>query len=409
MTDTLDRPEVDAAAADRPGLPAPEPHYWVLAAVVAVSVGALGFRLGGGAPPVAAALTAAAVLLGGCPVAVLLAPRAVLRVGARRARRIGVPLSAAELNLLGRVDTVALRRSRFRTVGEADVRDVVVAAGATPATVLRLAGAVERAASHPLARAVAAAAGPVPDAADLDVVPGRGVRGVVAELVGGRVVAHAVLAGSPAFLREHDVGLPDDLDAARAAAEAAGPPAVAVAWDGVARGVLELVERTRPDAVAAVATLLHCGVRPVLVTGAARAVAEAQGTGLGLAADQVIADVVPGEAPDVVRWLVAYGRVVASTGTGGGHLELPVEPHGPAAVADAVRLAVRVRRVGAGLRTVTAAVALGGAAAGLLDPLAAATAPVIGLVLVAAGLVGVAGSGTARGDDHPAARSGGAP
>src|SRR5262249_38750074 len=121
------------------------------------------------------------------------------------------------------------------------------------------------------------------------------------------------------------------------------------------------------------------------------------------------ADVVPGEAADVVRWLVAYGRVVAGVGTGGGHVELPIEPHGPAAVADAVRLAVRVRRTGAVLRAATAATALGGAAAGLVDPFAAATAPVVGLGLVAAGLAVVALSGTARSDDHPTDRSTGRP
>jgi Cu+-exporting ATPase len=151
-----------------------------------------------------------------------------------------------------------------------------------------------------------------------------------------------------------------------------------------------------------VAALVRCGLRPVLVTGAARAVAEAQGADLGLAADQVIADVAPGEAAEVVRWLGVRGRVVAGAGTGGGHLELPVGPRGPAGVADAVRLAVRVRRVDAGLRVATVTCALGGAAAGLVDPLAAAAAPVVGLAVVAAGLVLVAVSGTARGDDHPA-------
>jgi len=288
------------------------------------------------------------------------------------------------------------------TTGEVDLRQVAVAAGAAPADVLRLAGAVERPAGHALARAVAAAAGEVPEAADVDVVPGRGVRGVVAELVGDRVVAHAVLAGKPAFLREHDVGLPDDLAAARDAAEAAGHPVVAVAWDGVARGVLELADPVRPDAASAVAALIRCGVQPVLVTGVARAAAEAQGRQLGLAADQVIADVAPGEAAEVVRRLGVHGRVVAGAGTGGGHLELPVGSHGPAGVVDAVRLALRVRRVDAGLRVATVTSALGGAAAGLIDPLAAAAAPVVGLAVVAAGLVLVAVSGTARSDDHPA-------
>jgi Cu+-exporting ATPase len=150
-------------------------------------------------------------------------------------------------------------------------------------------------------------------------------------------------------------------------------------------------------------------VRPVLVTGVARAVAEAQARRLGLAADQVIAEVAPGEAAEVVRWLGVRGRLVAGAGTGGGHVELPVGAHGPGAVADAVRLAVRARRTGAVLRVATVTCALGGAAAGLLDPFAAATAPVVGLAVVAGGLVAVALSGTARHDDHPSRPPGESP
>jgi cation transport ATPase len=408
VTGTIDRPApapVDAAPGRRPA----GPPQRLLAAVATLAVGALGFRLGAGVDPLVAAATAAAVLVGGCPLPMLLAPGAVRRAGARRARRIGVALSPAELDLLGRVDTVALRRGGLVTTGEVDLRHVAVAAGAAPADVLRLAGAVERSVGNALARAVTAAAGEVPEAADVDVVPGRGVRGVVAELVGDRVVAHAVLAGSPAFLREHDVGLPDDLATARDAAEAAGHPAVAVAWDGVARGVLELAEPIRADAAPAVAALTRRGVRPVLVTGVARPVAEAQAHRLGLTADQVIADVGAGAVAEVVRWLTLHGRVVAGAGTGGGHLELPVEPHGPGAIADAVGLAVRVRRVDSALRVATATSALGGAAAGLLDPLAAVAAPVVGLAAVAVGLVLVVVSGTARGDDHPSAAPGGTP
>ena len=114
---------------------------------------------------------------------------------------------------------------------------------------LRLAGALEHASEHPIARAVAAGAerGPQARAAgrcrtpeDFANVAGLGVRGVVD--------GHAVLVGPRAAAEPSGRrSLPPELAAAKAAAEAAGRTAVAVGWDGAARARARRRRRGQAD------------------------------------------------------------------------------------------------------------------------------------------------------------------
>ncbi|MFB8174189.1 HAD-IC family P-type ATPase, partial [Kitasatospora purpeofusca] len=139
-------------------------------------------------------------------------------------------------------------------------------------------------------------------------VPGLGVRGVVD--------GHAVVAGREALLAEHGQPLPAPLAEAKRAAEAAGRTAVAVGWDGAARAVLEVADAVRPTSARAVAELRALGLRPVLLTGDNRAVAEAVATEVGIPTEDVHAEVLPEDKVATVEILQAEGRVVAMVGDG---------------------------------------------------------------------------------------------
>ena len=106
-----------------------------------------------------------------------------------------------------RVDTVVLDKTGTVTTGQMSLAGVVAAHGEDADRVLLLAGALEDASEHPIARAVAAAARDrQPDLPLVDGfanLAGRGVRGKVDE--GGKPVD--VLVGRPSLLAEH--GLPD--------------------------------------------------------------------------------------------------------------------------------------------------------------------------------------------------------
>ena len=99
---------------------------------------------------------------------------------------------------------------------------------------LRLAGALEAASEHPIARAVAArrrrAAGTLPAAEDFANVEGLGVQGIVD--------GAAVLVGRPRLLADWSQHAARRARAgAPTAAERAGGRPIAVGWDGAARGV----------------------------------------------------------------------------------------------------------------------------------------------------------------------------
>jgi P-type Cu+ transporter len=292
--------------------------------VIALAVATLGFWLGSGAGAAGAFTAAVAVLIIACPCALGLATPTALLVGTGRGARLGVLIRGPEvLESTRRVDTVVLDKTGTVTTGVMELIAVHPADGVPAADALRLAGAVEDASEHPLGRAIAAAAraassGELPGVAEFDSHPGLGVRGVVAELHGATVVAHAVLVGRVALLAEHGIELPPELAAHRDAAEADGCTAIAVAWDGVPRAVLVVADSVRPTSAEAVRRLRGLGLTPVLLTGdngaAARAVAARIGIEPG--PGTVIAEVAPEDKVAVVRRLQSEGRVVAMVGDG---------------------------------------------------------------------------------------------
>jgi Cu+-exporting ATPase len=123
-----------------------------------------------------------------------------------------------------------------------------------------------------------------------------------------------VLVGRPRLLAEWSVALPPDLESARAAAEAEGRTAIAVAWDGAARGLLVVADAVKPTSAAAVRQLRALGLTPVLLTGDNETVARSVAAEVGI--DEVTAEVLPRDKVDVVKRLQAEGRTVAMVGDG---------------------------------------------------------------------------------------------
>ncbi|MGW2377216.1 heavy metal translocating P-type ATPase [Kitasatospora sp. NPDC001683] len=263
--------------------------------------------------PTEAFTAAVAVLIIACPCALGLATPTALMVGTGRGAQLGILIKGPEaLETTRRVDTVVLDKTGTVTTGRMALVAVHTAEGVTEAEALRLAGAVEHASEHPVARAVAEAAadrlGGLPPVADFRSVPGRGVEGVV----DGRTVT----AGREALLADGAQHLPPVLARARAAAEAAGRTAIAVGWDGQARAVLEVADAVRPTSAEAIARLRALGLRPVLLTGDNAAVAGAVAAEVGIDPRDVIAGVLPEDKVDTVRRLQSEGRVVAMVGDG---------------------------------------------------------------------------------------------
>lgn len=278
--------------------------------VIALAVGTLGFWLGTGEGASAAFTAAVAVLIIACPCALGLATPTALMVGTGRGAQLGILIKGPEvLESTRTIDTVVLDKTGTVTTGRMTLHEVVVAEGEDRATVLRIAGALEDASEHPIARAIADAGrsehGLLPPVEGFSNTEGLGVQGVVE--------GHAVVVGREAFLADWSQPL-GDLSGAKDEAEALGRTPVVVGWDGAVRGILVVADTIKESSAEAVRQLRDLGLRPVLLTGdnerAARAVAAVVGI------DEVYAEVRPGDKVDVIRRLQQEGRTVAMVGDG---------------------------------------------------------------------------------------------
>ena len=278
--------------------------------VIALAVATLGAWLGGGFP-ISAALTAAvAVLIIACPCALGLATPTALLVGTGRGAQLGILIKGPEvLESTRKVDTIVLDKTGTVTAGKMSLVEVIVD-GVTEQELLRVAGAVEDASEHPVARAIATGAtqrvGQLAPRESFANIEGKGVQGVVD--------GHLVLVGRASLLEEWAIELPAPLAEAKSRAEASGNTAVLVAWDGVARGVLVVADTIKPTSAEAVAQFKALGLTPVLLTGDNATVAGRVAADVGI--DRVIAEVLPQGKVDVIAALQAEGRVVAMVGDG---------------------------------------------------------------------------------------------
>jgi P-type Cu+ transporter len=236
---------------------------------------------------VADAFTASvAVLIIACPCALGLATPTALMVGTGRGAQLGILIKGPEvLEQTKRVTTIVLDKTGTITEGRMRLVDVIPANGAVRADVLRLAGALEDASEHPIARAVANAArdefGSLPAVEEFASTPGVGVT--------GRVDGHDVTVGR-------------------------GDTGIEVSWDGQLRATLVVADTARSTSAQAVAELRALGLMPVLLTGDRTETASAVAAEVGI--ERVVAEVLPNDKAGEVRRLQAEGEIVAMVGDG---------------------------------------------------------------------------------------------
>ncbi|HUG41656.1 MAG TPA: heavy metal translocating P-type ATPase, partial [Longimicrobiales bacterium] len=250
------------------------------------------------------------VLVIACPHALGLAIPLVVAISTTLGARSGLLVrdrrGLEEARLL---DVVVFDKTGTLTIGEQRVVDVA-AAGMEPDEALRLAASLERDSEHAVARAIVTSAAEnelaVPAATGFEYLPGVGVSATVE----GRIFR----AGGPNLLRSLEAEPPEDL---RRAAEAAADRGQAAIWlleDRRVVAVFAIADQVRPESVQAVRRLHEEGIEVVMLTGDARAVADAVAAEIGI--DTVFAEVLPDRKAEKIRELQARGKRVAMVGDG---------------------------------------------------------------------------------------------
>ncbi|WP_083266575.1 heavy metal translocating P-type ATPase [Arthrobacter sp. U41] len=262
--------------------------------------------------PQASFTAAVAVLVIACPCALGLATPTALLTGTGRGAQLGILIKGPQvLEDTRTVDTIVLDKTGTVTTGRLSVAGIHRFSGPAKEELLALAGAVEAASEHPIARAIARAAkgeGPLMPVTGFESAPGGGVRGTVD---GRRVVV-----GRAGWLQDNGIILAADHHAALQTQEGTGATVIWVAVDGRPAGIISLTDTVKDGSAAAITRLKALGLRPILLTGDNAAVAAIVAADVGIPAQDVLAGVLPEGKVDAVRKLQASGAIVAMAGDG---------------------------------------------------------------------------------------------
>ena len=278
-----------------------------------------GWMLLGGADIETALIHAVAVLVIACPCALGLATPVAVVAGTGVAARRGILIKdARSLELAHRVDTVAFDKTGTLTLGRPVLTALVpLADGGEADRLLAVAASLQSGSEHPLARAVLVAAADkklaVPALRSMQAMPGRGVRGEVeGEFAGAWALA------SLRWCRELDAEV-DAAEVDRLQAQGATVSALLrfdAAGAAEALALLAFADEPKPQAAETVAALRARGLRVVMISGDNLRAARAMAARLGIAAEDVRAEVLPADKAQQVSALRRDGHVVAMVGDG---------------------------------------------------------------------------------------------
>ncbi|MGA8311773.1 MAG: cation-translocating P-type ATPase, partial [Terriglobales bacterium] len=243
------------------------------------------------------------IVAGACGIAAG-TPLAVLGGIGRAAREGAIVKGGLYLELLSSVDTVVFDKTGTLTIGNPVVTAIVAAPGRTGQEVLQLAAIAEQRSEHPLGKAIVRKAGEtgltVSAPERFEYIPGAGIFCSLAH--------QQILVGSSAFLRQNKINLDGHAAGVDHASE------ILVASNGQYVGAIRIADTLRPEALDAIRALHAMGLRTELLTGDAKAVAQAIAQEVGI--DVIHAEVLPDEKNAIIKQLITNGKKVAMVGDG---------------------------------------------------------------------------------------------
>lgn len=279
-----------------------------------------------GIPPHPSALLlslklAIAVLVVACPCALGLATPTAILVGTGIGAERGLLIRGGDiLEQVYHLDTLVFDKTGTLTTGLPILTDCLVwdSDTLTADLLLQVAATVESGTRHPLAQAIQQQAQQqaltLLPAQDFQTEPGYGIAAQV--WLPGSEVPQTVALGNQDWLLRQQVFVSDSAQHRVRELAEAGKTVVYVAIAGKLSGLIAVTDPLRPDAVTMVNQLRQMGLRVTLLTGDRKETAMALAEPLGLATDQVMAEVKPGEKAAAIAQLQSAGHCVAMVGDG---------------------------------------------------------------------------------------------
>ena len=285
--------------------------YFVQTVIAIAIVTAIAWWWLGPQPAAAYALVnAVAVLIIACPCALGLATPISITVAMGQGAVNGILFRNAEaVEKLRDVDTLVVDKTGTLTLGKPKLMDVLLHSDVEEKQALGLIASLERASEHPLAQAIVEGA----EARGAQLQPVDNFEAVTGQGVRGRVAGRQVAAGSGRFMESFG-GVPQALAGKAQSLSAEGKGVLFAAIDGRVASALAVADPIKDTTREALAKLREQGVNVVMMTGDARATAQAVARQLGIA--EVIAEVLPQDKVAKVKALQGEGRVVAMAGDG---------------------------------------------------------------------------------------------
>ena len=251
------------------------------------------------------------VLVIACPHALGLAVPLVLAISTTLGARNGLLVrDRAGFEDARNLTTVVFDKTGTLTLGAHRVVATRVVSGMSEQDALRFAASVERDAEHPVARAIVQSAADaklnVPVATGFAAIPGHGVSATVENRV--------FSVGGPNLLAQLKVPASPELASFEADAAAKGQGVIYLIEGALARAAFAVADAVRPESATAVAALQKAGIEVVMMTGDAKAVADAVAKTLGITT--VLSQVLPQDKSSQIEALQKAGKRVAMVGDG---------------------------------------------------------------------------------------------
>ncbi len=254
---------------------------------------------------------AVTVLVIACPHALGLAIPLVIAISTTLGARSGLLVRDRRgLEEARNITAVVFDKTGTLTRGEFGVVEITTGDGLTRDDALRLAAAIEADSEHTIAQGIVRTArergANFHPAEEFEAIPGKGVR--------ARVEGRELFMGGPALLAAHGFEVPRELREAAEGAARRGQASIYLADSKQVLAVFAVADVTRPESREAIDALHREKIEVVMMTGDARAVAEAVGRELGI--DTVLAEVLPEQKASRIEELQKQGKRVAMVGDG---------------------------------------------------------------------------------------------